>query len=194
MLAAHDGSAATCPEAFGETEALQHSPREILALVLRQMQRLASGHRDFDDLVQKGFLEVLSAQARFRGESRFETFVWSICYRVWMKHLRGSGRWFRRFAFSPDGELPERADEACLASEGVEQRETWRRLDHALGQLSPKRRVVVVLHDLEGLDVEEIAEVISVGHRTVRSRLRDGRKALRRLLENDPYFCPGEGS
>ena len=55
-------------------------------------------------------------------------------------------------------------------------------------RLSPKRRAVVVLHDLEGIGVDEIAVIVDANVLTVRSRLRDGRRDLCRLLASDPYF------
>jgi len=45
-----------------------------------------------------------------------------------------------------------------------------------------------VLHDLEGFTVSEISGIVATSENTVRSRLRDGRKQLRRLLELDPVL------
>ena len=70
----------------------------------------------------------------------------------------------------------------------LEARERARRLYRALNQLSPKRRTVVALHDLDGLDVEEIAAIVGANVLTVRSRLRDGRRLLAEKLRGDPYF------
>jgi DNA-directed RNA polymerase specialized sigma24 family protein len=49
--------------------------------------------------------------------------------------------------------------------------------------MTDKYRVVVVLHDLEELEVKAVAAIVGAGELTVRSRLRDGRKQLRKLLE-----------
>jgi DNA-directed RNA polymerase specialized sigma24 family protein len=45
-----------------------------------------------------------------------------------------------------------------------------------------------MLHDLEGLPIEEIAAIVEANPLTVRSRLRDGRKDLARPLADDPFF------
>jgi DNA-directed RNA polymerase specialized sigma24 family protein len=47
---------------------------------------------------------------------------------------------------------------------------------------------VVVLHDLEGFTVDEVAQIVEALPRAVRSRLRDGRRALAEILSRDPYF------
>jgi RNA polymerase sigma-70 factor, ECF subfamily len=161
-------------------------------MVYSSMRRLAGPHQDFDDLVQKGMLEVFQALPRFRGEAKWNTFVYAICYRVWTKHLRWSGRFLRRFLLSADGSVPEQTCERSFPSEVIVAKERWSRLYAGLEAVSPKRRAVLVLHDLEGVDLEEIAEIVGCGVATVRTRLRDGRQALRKVLEADPKFSVGE--
>ncbi len=76
-------------------------------------------------------------------------------------------------------------------TELLEQRERAARLRQALEQVSPKRRLVVVLHDLEELELDENAAIVGANLHTVRSRLRDGRRLLAQALERDPYFGDG---
>ena len=64
----------------------------------------------------------------------------------------------------------------------MEARARTRQLQRALSRMSDRYRVVVVLHDLEELDVRDIAGIVRCNALTVRSRLRDGRKQLRKLL------------
>jgi DNA-directed RNA polymerase specialized sigma24 family protein len=49
---------------------------------------------------------------------------------------------------------------------------------------------VVTLHDIAGLDIAEIAEIVGTKEATVRTRLRDGRRKLAQLLKSDEYFGP----
>jgi hypothetical protein len=64
---------------------------------------------------------------------------------------RWAGRWLRRFTHEAPAREP--ADLAPDASSALEKKERARRLHHALDQLSDKRRAVVVLRDLEGMDM-----------------------------------------
>jgi len=75
------------------------------------------------------------------------------------------------------------ASEAPLASGMLEVSERVQALRAALACMTDKYRAVVVLHDLEELEIKAIAVIVGAGELTVRSRLRDGRKQLRKLLE-----------
>jgi RNA polymerase sigma-70 factor (ECF subfamily) len=160
---------------------------EVFHLVYRQMQRLAWGRPDFDDLVQIAAEQVLRSLRSFEGRSKLSTWTYRICYVTVLRNERWYRRWLRRFSFTEQGELPERADSA-RDSVSFETLERAARLRKAVGKLSPKRRAVVILHDLEGETVEAVAGIVGAKLLTVRSRLRDGRRDLARLLAADPYF------
>ena len=49
----------------------------------------------------------------------------------------------------------------------------------------------MILHDLEGLPLGEVVEIVGANLLTVRSRLRDGRRRLLAELAGDPYFGDG---
>lgn len=172
----------------GRAEADESATRgEIIALVYRQMQALC-GRREVDELAQIAAEQVLRALSSFAGRSKLSTWTYRICYLTLRKHERWTRRWLRRFTFTDDGELPETAAESPFADDALLRAERLERLTAALSRLSPKRRTVVVLHDLEGLSIDEIAEIVNALPRAVRSRLRDGRNALAEALESDPYF------
>jgi DNA-directed RNA polymerase specialized sigma24 family protein len=54
--------------------------------------------------------------------------------------------------------------------------------------LPSAKRSVLVLHDMEELTAREVAEIVGTNERTVRSRLRDGRAQLAKLLALDTLF------
>jgi RNA polymerase sigma-70 factor (ECF subfamily) len=165
---------------------------ELFALVYRQMRGFAALSQDIDDLVQIALEQVVRGRPAFGGRAALSTWTHQICYRTWLKHRRWYGRWLRRFALTDDGALPERGGTPGDAVDALEERERATRLHSALEGIAPKRRAVVVLHDLQGRSIEEIAVIVEAPPLTVKSRLRDGRKLLTRALRDDPYF--GEAS
>jgi RNA polymerase sigma-70 factor (ECF subfamily) len=160
---------------------------EVFALVHAQIHKLA-GRRDAAELVQVAAEQVIRSLPQFEGRSRLSTWTFRICYLTIQKHDRWYQRWLRRFTLTLDGQLPERADDVAAGDERAVEAERAERLQRALDQLSARRRAVVVLHDLEGLAVDEIATVVGANPVAVRSRLRDGRKALADVLRSVPYF------
>ncbi len=161
---------------------------EIFTLVYRQMRSLVGGRAEFDDLVQIAAEQALRALPSFEGRSKISTWTYRICYLTMLKHERWYRRWLRRFALTEPDELSEAEGFAAPDDFVLEQLERSARLRKAVDRLSPKRRAVVVLHDLEGLAVDAVARVVKANPNTVRSRLRDGRSDLAQILAKDPYF------
>jgi RNA polymerase sigma-70 factor (ECF subfamily) len=167
---------------------LADGEHDVFGLVYRQMRSLTGRSQDLDDLVQTALEQVQRSQEGFEGRSKWSTWTYGVCYRVWLKHQRWHRRWARRFVLTRDSEQLDEPDPELSAAERLEQRERARRLRAALERVTPKRRAVVVLHDLEGLSIEEVASAVRANPLTVRSRLRDGRRVLSELLHHDPYF------
>jgi RNA polymerase sigma-70 factor (ECF subfamily) len=168
----------------------------IFALVYKQMRAItAAKSRELDDLVQIAAERALKGLSSFEQRSRLSTWTFRICYLTFISHERSAQRWLRRFVLGEDVDAP---DPLPSAAETLEQRERVERLRRALVRVSPKRRAVVVLHDLEGLDIDEVARIVGAKRNTVKSRLRDGHRQLARLLADDPYFgdaaCAANGA
>lgn len=162
-----------------------------MALVYRQMRALAGRVSDLDDLTQAAAERVLRSLPSFRGHSELSTWTYRICYRTLVDQRRWYRRWLRLFRFTSDGQVPEAAEGRISAVDALEHRELLTRMREALDRIPPKRRTVVILHDLEGIELGRVATIVGANLLTVRSRLRDGRKALLRELEKDPYFGRG---
>jgi RNA polymerase sigma-70 factor (ECF subfamily) len=172
---------------------IELSDRQLFDAVYRQMRSLAGAAApDLEDLVQAAAEQVFRCRDSFQGRSELATWTYSICYRVLLNQRRWYRRWAARFCLSD--EVVPIAVAAPLASSMLEARERLVQLHAAIAQMSDKYRVVVVLHDLEGLSSEEIVAIVGANPNTVRSRLRDGRKQLLRLLKLDPQFDPIGGS
>ncbi len=176
----------------------------VFPLVYRMMHALAGPSRELDDLVQAANEQVLRSMASFEGRARFSTWVYRVCYLTLLKESRWHRRWLRRFTLTDHGELPEagggvgESAGATSAADMVLCREREQRLRAAIDRLSPKRRAALVMRELEGMEVDEIAAIVGANALTVRSRIRDARRELAVMLANDPYFgdraCSGSAT
>jgi RNA polymerase sigma-70 factor, ECF subfamily len=167
----------------------RESPDELLTLLYRQMRALAGPRQDLDDLVQAAAERAIKALERFEGRSSLSTFTYGIVYRT----LIDQQRWYRRFQrrFSLDSrEEPEELAFSRSSESDLRELTRARRLYAALDQLPNEKRAALILHDLEGLDVKDVAAISGANELTVRSRLRDAHKKLAELLRQDPLFDP----
>jgi RNA polymerase sigma-70 factor (ECF subfamily) len=157
------------------------SEQELFEMVYRSMRSLAGPQAaDLDDLVQSAAEQVMKSLPAFDGRSELGTWVYSVSYRVLLRQRRWYRRWAARFSLGLEQLEPE--SEAPWASEQLEAREQARQVREALEQVSAKYRAVVILHDIEERSIPEIARIVGSGELTVRSRLRDGRKQLAKLV------------
>jgi RNA polymerase sigma-70 factor (ECF subfamily) len=146
----------------------QHAPRVhrfISALGVRQDER--------DDVAQDVFMAVYSALDGFRGEAQLSTWIYKIAARQ-VGRLR-----FRRGLRQALGETIRRS--APDAIDPSDRALSLHMLDQMLGKLNVKKRTVLVLFEIEGLRVEQIARVIGCPPNTVWSRLHHARSEMLKM-------------
>jgi RNA polymerase sigma-70 factor (ECF subfamily) len=183
LAAAQPDLVARCQK--GEKEALGDFYRLYRGEVARNLHRmLGPGRGDLEDVLQEVFIEVFRSIARFRGDARITTWLYRICVNVALQRLRKRKR---RAEVSSD-ELGERAPDIESADTPERDLDTRRRLDavyRLLDELSPKKRVVFILHEIEGREPKEIAGIVGAPVLTVRTRLHYARKEFYALAARD---------
>jgi len=154
--------------------------------VHRVIHRLIGPNPDMEDIIQEVFLQVHRSLGSFRGQAKFSTWLHRVAVNVALQHLRR-----KRTAVKTRAEenVECRAvDSPPTPHEQAETRDRLAAVRRALDRLSPKKRAVVVMHDMEGLDAHEIAKVVKAPVFTVRTRLFYGRKELYQELLKEPAF------
>lgn len=174
--------------AFGELMQTHYSAtfRLVLAIVRHE--------HDARDVCQEVWLTVWKTLPKYRGESRFATWLHPIATRRAIDHLRKRRRWFDRFlpfASSADDfpSAPEAAAPDDTAAD-IQAAETRARYERALATLSPRLRAALVLREVEGLSYDEIALALDCPVGTVMSRLHQARQRLARTLRSLPSDSP----
>ena len=158
--------------AEGDLRAFDNLYRETRAQAYRALFSIVGPSQELPDLVQEVYLQLARSLKRFRGESRFSTFLHGICANVALHHLRTR----RRRPEDPVADMPERSTGGGHDPErSVQVSQAQRILKTGLDAISPKKRVVFVYHELLGMGPEEISEALSIPPNTVRSRLHHAR-------------------
>lgn len=144
--------------------------REQRARVLATVRSVMGGTDEVEDVVQLVFIEVHRCLPRFEGRSKLSTWIYRIAVNVALQHLRKKKRQ-RWLTLGLTGDEDQRqASQRSLASQ-LEDREVLKEVYESVDKLSEKKRVVWVLHELQGLDPQQIGEVLEIPMNTVRSRL-----------------------
>jgi RNA polymerase sigma-70 factor (ECF subfamily) len=177
-------------ERAAQDELYKRHRRQVAANLYRVM-----GQRDdLDDLVQEVFVIAFRGLPRFRGDARLSTWIYRICVNVALAKIRSKARRPPPLSLTPSavetveggapppapGRRPPPAPEQALR-----QRQDRERVYRVLETMSPKKRMVLYLHEIEGRDLKEIAYVIDANPVTVRTRLFYARREFYRLLAED---------
>ncbi len=129
---------------------------------------------DAMDATQNAFLKAFEHLSSFDPSYRFFSWIYRIGLNEALNVKRRKGE---STVLEWEPESPQASPEDRAAG-----RETGREIHHALRLLSVDLRTVVVLRHLQDLSYAEIAEVVGVEVKTVKSRLFEARRELREIL------------
>ena len=138
-----------------------------------------------EDLTQEAFLQLYRKIATFRGDSAFSTWLHRLAVNVVLMHLRKKGlpQVSLEETLEPSQDDGPRKDIGAkdLVLSGSIDRVA---LERAVEVLPPGYRLVFVLHDVEGYEHNEIAEMLDCSIGNSKSQLHKARMKLRDLLRS----------
>lgn len=185
MLRVRDDDAA----AFAElVERFQH---RLVAV----MNHLVGNADEAEDLAQEVFLRIYRIRAKYRPKAKFSTWLFTIANNLALNALRDR----RRRPVLPlevreSGALGPRPVENSVAardeppSQALQQQELADVIRLALDDLNERQRVAIVLNKFEDMNYGEIAEVMGLSTKAVKSLLSRARSKLRETLQGYIYM------
>ena len=151
------------------------------------MSILNNAH-DAEEVAQEAVLKALTALPRFRGESKFSTWLIQITINEARLKLRKDRRYlYESLDEQQTGEEGEYfpkdfADWREIPSEQLQRMELRNALKRALDSLLPKYREVLILRDVQHLSIQETAQVLGITEGSVKTRLLRARLQMRDAL------------
>ena len=141
--------------------------------------RMLGNPADAEDLLQDIFLAAHRKLDSFRGDSALGTWLYRLATNLCLDHLRSrAGR-----SSQVTDSLADEPFLADAASRGLADRAVTRMdLERALAQLPEGCRAAFVLHDVQGLEHREVAEILGIAEGTSKSQVHKARLRLRALL------------
>jgi len=141
--------------------------------------RMTNNVTEAEDLTQEAFIQLFRKVGSFRGDSAFTTWFHRLTVNQVLMHFRK--RSVKNEKTTEDGEIPEHLIPQPKTKANVP---ILSRIDlnRAIRQLPPGYRAAFVLHDVEGFEHSEVAEMLGVSIGTSKSQLHKARLKLRGLL------------
>lgn len=165
--------------AFEEVYRIHH--RRVYGLCLRMTQNVAEA----EDITQEVFILLHRKAGSFRGESQFNTWLYRLTVnQVLMRFRKSKAR--REDAL--DGVEARPGETFGAGRPNASQLADRIALDSALAQLPPGYRAAFILHDVEGYEHEEVAQILGCAVGTSKSQLHKARVKLRKILARRPCF------
>lgn len=155
--------------------------------VARLVYRMVGPRTEIEDLIQEVFVQVHRSLRDFRGEARFSTWLHRVTVNVVLMHRRAEKSRPILTEELPSGTVEDL--QTTLPDAEVERRKRIGAFFELVGQIADKKRVVFVLHDLEGKSPTEIAEIVDAPILTVRTRLFYARRELEEKMRAHPLLA-----
>jgi len=173
----------------GDLAAYEELVRRYQERIYATVYHMTSNHEDANDLAQEAFIKAYRALKSFRGTSSFYTWVYRIAVNKTINFLKQRRHRMQMSLNDLDANAEHDPDLVALISEKTPRRdvnlaELQEKLNAALQKLSEPHRLVVILHDVQGLPHEEIAQIMDCNIGTVRSRLFYARQQLQAYLSD----------
>lgn len=174
----------------GDIESFSELVRRYQERVYGTVYHMTANHEDANDLAQETFIKAWHALGSFKGESSFFTWVYRIAVNKTLNFLKQRRNRTPQMSLDDlDQNAEHDPDLVALISERTPRRdaglaELQERLNGAMLKLSEPHRMVVTLHDIQGMPHEEIARIMDCNVGTVRSRLFYARQQLQGLLSD----------
>ncbi len=174
--------------------------RAIIQANNRRLYRVARSivrdDGEAEDVLQDAYLHAFSALADFRGDSSLSTWLTRIVFNEALQHAR-------RRTEAPVEQIeppnvpgaqvipfPLSGSQPTDPERAMAQREIFQLLEHAIDKLPEDFRTVIMARVIEGMSIEETADLLGLRPETVKTRLHRARRLLKAALADhiSPLF------
>jgi RNA polymerase sigma-70 factor (ECF subfamily) len=165
--------------------------------LLAVLEHLAPTREQAEDLAQEVFLRVFRARKRYQAGARFSTWLFTIANNVASNAMRTLARRKEVHLEAPPGTEVRPLEQMAVAQSGfmparrLDKKERAAFVRAAIDNLNERQRMALLLSKFEGLSYAEIAKIMEMTPKGIKSLLSRARTNLRAALE--PYMEEGSG-
>lgn len=171
-----------------DSEAFRWLIDRYQARIFSYVARMLRNREEAEDVTLDVFVKAFRAIKRFDGRSGMATWLLAIATNLCVDRIRYRRRRVEQVSFEAfdPGHRLEPKDATWDPESTAVASDLGCALESAVGELSPNHRAVVLMHDVEGLNYQDISSALGIPLGTVKSRLFLARRQLRAALE--PYL------
>jgi RNA polymerase sigma factor (sigma-70 family) len=164
----------------GDTAAFSYLVDRYSDMVYSLALKMLKNETDAEDLTQEIFIAVFKSLDKFKGNSKFSTWIYRITYNKAVSKLRKTS-WikFSEVEKAADHQTEEYGEQPGLTSSD----EQLQQLEAAVEALPDDEQVLIMLYYYENESVEAIASITSLSESNVKVKLFRIRKKLKDVLE-----------
>jgi RNA polymerase sigma-70 factor, ECF subfamily len=177
----------------GDTNALEQLVCKYQGRIYNLILKICSNTDDAAELTQDTFVKLIENIDKFESRSSFYTWAFRIAVNLTLNYRKRKatvGFTSIDAQTTTENEQAKQGLAAILSDDKspdpamiAENRELCELIQKSIGTLDEEQKTIIVLRDIEGMDYEQIAEVLNTELGTVKSRLSRARAALRQILE-----------
>jgi RNA polymerase sigma-70 factor (ECF subfamily) len=174
----------------GDNKAFEELVKRTQDKIYNLGLKLLGNKDDVLDLLQETYIKAYENLPKFEGRSSFSTWLYRIATNFALMKLRKEK--YKKISIdeikeAADGnyklEIPDWSNSPYFQYKNEELKEI---LNEAINSLPPKYKTIFILHDIEGLSIPEISEILSLSMPTIKTRIHRSRLYLREKLSE--YF------
>lgn len=151
--------------------------------VAATVYRIVGKSADAEDIVQEVFTEMAKSMKTYRRESLFSTFLYKIAVTTTYRYIQ------RNKSKNETSEEPEYflriSDKSNGSESSLIKQERAGMLNCAMKNISPEKRLVLTLYEVEGVSLKEISDILKQPLQTVWSRINQAKKELYEMLSGN---------
>ena len=159
------------------------------------MHHLVGNSEEAEDLAQEVFLRIYTGRNKYYPRAKFSTWLFTIANHLAINYLRSRQRKpVVELNIRDSGPLGPRPAEQLVKdkmqqpAQRMERQELANVVEKALSELNERQRLAVVLNKFEDMNYAEIAEVMGMSVKAVKSLLSRARENLRLALKDYIYM------
>jgi RNA polymerase sigma-70 factor (ECF subfamily) len=176
---------------LGDTKAFEELMRRTQDKIYNLGIKFFGNKEDAADLLQETYIKAYESLPNFEGRSSFSTWLYRIATNFALMKLRKEK--MKKVSIEELKEISDGSKDSIDFYDWSENpylhyknEELKEILNEAINSLPPKYKTIFILHDIEGLSIQEVAKILSLSVPTVKTRIHRSRLYLREKLSE--YF------